>query len=119
MFRLLFVLFYISFIQLDLILVLSIYYLDLTCLAQTVNIQSIVVDNNCRTNQSPNRSSNLKPAANMLLTELLTDKRGPLAKIWMSAHQEKKLSKRDAMGIDIEESVGMSFILPHDNLLTG
>jgi len=44
----------------------------------------------------------------MLLTELLTDKRGPLAKIWMSAHQEKKLSKRDAMGIDIEESVGMS-----------
>jgi hypothetical protein len=47
-----------------------------------------------------------KHAANMLLTELLTDKRGPLAKIWMSAHQEKKLSKRDAMGIDIEESVG-------------
>jgi len=44
----------------------------------------------------------------MLLTELLTDKRGPLAKIWMSAHQEKKLSKRDAMGVDIEESVGMS-----------
>jgi cohesin complex subunit SCC1 len=42
----------------------------------------------------------------MLLTEMLTDKRGPLAKIWMSAHQEKKLSKRDALGIDIEESVG-------------
>jgi hypothetical protein len=45
---------------------------------------------------------------NMLLTEMLTDKRGPLAKIWMSAHQEKKLSKRDALGIDIEESVGRS-----------
>jgi len=53
----------------------------------------------------------------MLLTELLTDKRGPLAKIWMSAHQEKKLSKRDAMGIDIEESVGMYFPLPYDKLL--
>ncbi|WVW78759.1 hypothetical protein I302_100720 [Kwoniella bestiolae CBS 10118] len=39
----------------------------------------------------------------MLLNELV--KSGPLAKIWLSAHQEKKLSKAQALGVDVGESV--------------
>ncbi|WVO15779.1 hypothetical protein L204_103441 [Cryptococcus depauperatus] len=39
----------------------------------------------------------------MLLNELI--KSGPLAKIWLSAHQERKLSKTQAMGVDVGESV--------------
>lgn len=42
----------------------------------------------------------------MLLTELILSKRGPLAKVWLSAHHERKLSKQQAMGVDVEESVG-------------
>ncbi|KAK4683603.1 cohesin complex subunit SCC1, partial [Tremellales sp. Uapishka_1] len=41
----------------------------------------------------------------MLLTELLLSKRGPLAKVWLSAHHERKLSKQQALGVDVEESV--------------
>ncbi|ORX34377.1 Rec8 like protein-domain-containing protein [Kockovaella imperatae] len=40
----------------------------------------------------------------MLLTELILSKRGPLAKVWLSAHQERKLSKQQALGVDVEES---------------
>lgn len=40
----------------------------------------------------------------MILNELI--KSGPLAKIWLSAHQERKLSKTQAMGVDVGESVG-------------
>lgn len=47
----------------------------------------------------------------MLLNELLTSKRGPLAKVWLSAHHERKLGKRQAMAVDIEESVGKSFMV--------
>lgn len=43
----------------------------------------------------------------MLLTELILSKRGPLAKVWLSAHHEKKLSKQQALGVDVGESVGM------------
>ena len=42
----------------------------------------------------------------MLLTELILSKRGPLGKVWLSAHQERKLSKAQTLGIDVEESVG-------------
>ena len=45
----------------------------------------------------------------MLLTELILSKRGPLGKVWLSAHQERKLSKAQTLGIDVEESVGMSY----------
>ncbi|ORY26878.1 Rec8 like protein-domain-containing protein [Naematelia encephala] len=41
----------------------------------------------------------------MLLTELILSKRGPLAKVWLSAHHERKLSKQQALGVDVEESV--------------
>ena len=44
----------------------------------------------------------------MLLTELILSKRGPLAKVWLSAHHEKKLSKQQALGVDVGESVGTS-----------
>jgi hypothetical protein len=52
----------------------------------------------------------------MLLTELILSKRGPLAKVWLSAHQERKLSKQQTLGVDVEESVGM-FIRPSFNML--
>ncbi|WWC67661.1 uncharacterized protein I206_101572 [Kwoniella pini CBS 10737] len=39
----------------------------------------------------------------MLLNELV--KSGPLAKIWLSAHQEKKLTKQQALNVDVGESV--------------
>lgn len=41
----------------------------------------------------------------MLLTELILAKRGPLAKVWLSAHHERKLSKQQALGVDVGESV--------------
>ena len=44
----------------------------------------------------------------MLVTELILSKRGPLAKVWLSAHHERKLSKQQALGVDVEESVGKS-----------
>lgn len=44
----------------------------------------------------------------MLLTELILSKRGPLAKVWLSAHHERKLSKQQALGVDVGESVGES-----------
>lgn len=42
----------------------------------------------------------------MLITDLILEKRGPLWKVWTSAHQEKKLSKQQALGVDVGESVG-------------
>jgi hypothetical protein len=42
----------------------------------------------------------------MLLTELILSKRGPLAKVWLSAHHERKLNKQQTLGVDVEESVG-------------
>ncbi|KAL1409780.1 Electron transfer flavoprotein alpha-subunit [Vanrija albida] len=41
----------------------------------------------------------------VLLTDLILEKRGPLWKVWTSAHQEKKLSKQQALGVDVGESV--------------
>ena len=53
----------------------------------------------------------------MLLTELILSKRGPLAKVWLSAHHERKLSKQQALGVDVEESVGMNLkpLLPQSS----
>lgn len=42
----------------------------------------------------------------MLLNELILSKRGPLAKVWLSAHHERKLGKRQALAVDIDESCG-------------
>ena len=42
----------------------------------------------------------------MLLTELILSKKGPLAKVWISAHQERKLSKAQTLQVDVGETVG-------------
>lgn len=47
----------------------------------------------------------------MLLTELILSKRGPLAKVWLSAHHERKLSKQQTLGVDVEESVGECYVM--------
>jgi cohesin complex subunit SCC1 len=44
----------------------------------------------------------------MLLTELILSKKGPLAKVWISAHQERKLSKAQTLQVDVGETVGES-----------
>jgi cohesin complex subunit SCC1 len=47
----------------------------------------------------------------MILTELVLAKHGPLAKVWISAHQDRKLSKQQALGVDVSESVGEFIVL--------
>ena len=42
-----------------------------------------------------------------LYNDLILSKRGPLARIWIAAHIEKKLSKKEAINTDIGQSVGM------------
>lgn len=42
----------------------------------------------------------------MLLTELILSKKGPLSKVWISAHQERKLNKTQTLQVDVPESVG-------------
>ncbi|CAK9780140.1 hypothetical protein CC85DRAFT_285433 [Cutaneotrichosporon oleaginosum] len=40
----------------------------------------------------------------MLLSELVLAKGGPLAKIWLTAHHERKLTKQQTLNVDIEDS---------------
>lgn len=47
----------------------------------------------------------------MLLTELILSKKGPLAKVWISAHQERKLSKAQTLQVDVGETVGECWII--------
>lgn len=42
-------------------------------------------------------------------SEAILSRRGPLAKVWLAAHMERKLSKTQTLQTDIEESVGMYF----------
>ncbi len=42
----------------------------------------------------------------MSLIELVLNKKGPLAKVWISAHHERKLTKAQALQVDVSESVG-------------
>jgi cohesin complex subunit SCC1 len=41
----------------------------------------------------------------MFFTEAILSRRGPLAKVWLAAHMERKLSKTQTLQTDIEESV--------------
>ncbi|BEI84271.1 hypothetical protein CcaverHIS002_0408750 [Cutaneotrichosporon cavernicola] len=50
----------------------------------------------------------------MLLSDLVISKRGPLAKIWLSAHHERKLTKQQTIGIDIEDSCEAILGTPDD-----
>jgi cohesin complex subunit SCC1 len=45
----------------------------------------------------------------MLLTDLILAKKGPLAKVWISAHHERKLTKAQALQVDVGETVGAYF----------
>ncbi|GMK57083.1 hypothetical protein CspeluHIS016_0309230 [Cutaneotrichosporon spelunceum] len=51
----------------------------------------------------------------MLLSELILSKRGPLAKIWLSAHHERKLTKQQTISIDIEDSCEAILASPDDD----
>ncbi|BEJ15172.1 hypothetical protein CspHIS471_0409390 [Cutaneotrichosporon sp. HIS471] len=51
----------------------------------------------------------------MLLSDLVLSKRGPLAKIWLSAHHERKLTKQQTIGIDIEDSCEAILGTPDDH----
>lgn len=44
-------------------------------------------------------------------SEAILSRRGPLAKVWLAAHMERKLSKAQTLQTDIEQSVGT----PHAN----
>jgi hypothetical protein len=43
-------------------------------------------------------------------SEAILSRRGPLAKVWLAAHMERKLSKTQTLQTDIEQSVGESYI---------
>ena len=49
----------------------------------------------------------------MFFSEVILSKRGPLAKIWLAAHWEKKLSKKEVAQTDIESSIGKHPIRRH------
>lgn len=40
-------------------------------------------------------------------SETILSRRGPLGKVWLAAHMERKLSKTQTLQTDIEQSVGM------------
>jgi hypothetical protein len=40
-------------------------------------------------------------------SEAILSRRGPLGKVWLAAHMERKLSKTQTLQTDIEESVGL------------
>lgn len=42
----------------------------------------------------------------MFYSEAILSRRGPLAKVWLAAHMERKLSKTQTLQTDIEQSVG-------------
>jgi hypothetical protein len=42
----------------------------------------------------------------MFYSEVILTRRGPLAKVWLAAHYERKLSKTQTLQTDITESVG-------------
>ncbi|THH10501.1 hypothetical protein EW145_g1287 [Phellinidium pouzarii] len=46
----------------------------------------------------------------MFYSEAILSRRGPLAKVWLAAHMERKLSKTQTLQTDIEESVGASHV---------
>ena len=41
-------------------------------------------------------------------SETILSRRGPLGKVWLAAHMERKLSKTQTLQTDIEQSVGQS-----------
>lgn len=54
----------------------------------------------------------------MFFSEFVLTKKGPLAKIWLAAHWERKLTKSQITETDINNSVGSCFCLLKLSLLT-
>ena len=50
-------------------------------------------------------------------SEAILSRRGPLAKVWLAAHMERKLSKTQTLQTDIEQSVG-EYLLYYCSRLT-
>lgn len=42
----------------------------------------------------------------MFYSEAILSRRGPLARVWLAAHYERKLSKNQTLQTDIGQSVG-------------
>lgn len=42
----------------------------------------------------------------MFYSEAILSRRGPLARVWLAAHYERKLSKTQTLQTDIGQSVG-------------
>lgn len=47
----------------------------------------------------------------MFYSQLILAKKGPLGKIWLAAHWDKKLTKQQIFSTDITDSVGMFFMI--------
>lgn len=45
----------------------------------------------------------------MFFSEAILSKNGPLGKVWLAAHWERKLSKNQLLQTNINSSVGMIF----------
>jgi cohesin complex subunit SCC1 len=52
----------------------------------------------------------------MFYSQLILAKKGPLGKIWLAAHWDKKLTKNQIFATDITDSVGMSLLPPSPSL---
>jgi cohesin complex subunit SCC1 len=44
---------------------------------------------------------------NQFYSEAILSRRGPLAKVWLAAHMERKLSKTQTLQTDIEQAAGL------------
>lgn len=42
----------------------------------------------------------------MFYSDVILSKRGPLAKVWLAAHAERRLTKTRLLHTDVEQSVG-------------
>ena len=57
---------------------------------------------------SSHHFSSLIPSYRMFYSQLLLAKKGPLSKVWLAAHWEKKLNKAAILSTDIKATVGAS-----------
>lgn len=47
----------------------------------------------------------------MFYSQLVLAKKGPLGKVWLAAHWDRKLTKNQIMGTDISQTAGKSIAL--------
>lgn len=47
----------------------------------------------------------------MFYSQLVLAKKGPLSKVWLAAHWDRKLTKNQIIGTDISKTAGMGFFL--------